>query len=356
MNAILARREVRIGTRLTTSAALGAAALLVYAACAASAQETPEGLPFPAHKTAILRKDGAVYFVEGRVTIPAGVEVTILNDIKIVGAGEGATIEVIGSLVVHGVRGREVLFENVTIEPQETFKEIHMDMAILSGSSLKTATDVRANGHLFLELFDFIGGATADVTMASGSVELSSVCAENQINIRVRPPDGSTTTRLKVNIRGCIQGLMRECEPHVSRIGLRGGLDVDGGNEIVLRSSRVGGDLCALRNWDKSLIFDACKVDAKRLEITHDKAGKFAKAQFAKCDVYSPKMLLRAPIKKGKKDTAKLARFFFGGQGDPKVVMSSIVEDAQDDPEKNGVTVKLAKVKTRAHEMGGPRD
>jgi len=335
---------------------LGAICVAAWAASGTPAAAAPEALPLPVNRTAILRKDGAVYFIEGRVQIPAGIEVTILNDIRIIGRGPDATIEVVGTLVVHGVGGREVVFENVTVEPQADFKEVHMDMAIFEGGGVKSPKDVSINGHLFLELFDFVRGALLDVRVASGSVELSSVCAETPIKIAIVPPDGATDNKVKVNVRGCGQGQNRPCEPHVNRVGLKGGLDVSGANEIVVRSTRVSGALCAIRNWRKSLIFDACKIQSSRLEVTHNEAGKFVKAQFAKCDIYSPVVLFRAPIKKGKKDTAKVQRFYFGGEGDPKVVLSEIIEDKTDDPEKNGVRVKLDKVKTRAHAMAGPAE
>jgi hypothetical protein len=140
------------------------------------------------------------------------------------------------------------------------------------------------------------------------------------------------------------------------RIGLRDGLAVSGANEIVVRSSRIGGDLCAIRNWRKSLILDACKIQSERLEVTHEEAGNFSRAQFAKCDVYSPVALFFAPLTKGKKDTAKVQRFFWNGEADWKAVMAGVVHDSADDPEKNGVVVKLSKVKTRAHAMGGPAE
>jgi len=344
--------------RGTWTALVGLAGVLVILATGgvSSAQDADEPLPLPVDKTAILRKDGAVYYVEGRVTIPAGVEVTILNDIEVFGRGEGATIAVEGSFVVHGVREREVVFHDVTIEVQPEFEDLHMDMAILDGGGVRGPEGAAVNGDIFFELFDFVHGATLDVRVASGSVELSTVCSETPVKIEVVPPEDATDNKIKVNIRGCGQGTLKTCEPHPLRIGLRGGLEVSGAQEIVVRSTRVGGDLCAIRNWQKSLIFDACKIQSKALEVTHDAAGYFAKAQFAKCDVYSPSVLFRAPVEKGKKDTAHVQRFFFAGEGDEDVVMEKIVKDAADDPEHNGVVVRLDKVKTRAHEMAGPAE
>ena len=80
------------------------------------AQGRGREIPFPVKKTTILRTEKVTYVVEGRQTIPAGVEITCLRDVYVVGKGKDAIIEVKGSLKVHGVGAREVIFENVKIE------------------------------------------------------------------------------------------------------------------------------------------------------------------------------------------------------------------------------------------------
>src|SRR5688572_11119507 len=102
--------------RASTAWALAAAAAMLIPA--ARAEDPAVEKPFPVDRTQILSKEKSVYTVEGRVRIPKGVEISVLKEIIVKAKGSApAVIEVEGSLTVHGVFSREVIFEDVTIEP-----------------------------------------------------------------------------------------------------------------------------------------------------------------------------------------------------------------------------------------------
>ena len=338
--------------------AAAVAAFLVGGSGTEPASASPaEPLPFPCDRSQILSKDKSIYTVEGRVHIPKGVEVSVQKDIIIRGKGGApAVIEVEGSLTVHGVYQREVFFENVTVEPCPQFTQITMDMTVFRGESggVKTGRDQSVEGPLQIEQFDFIGGATMDVTFAAGSVVLSSVCANNPIRIRTLKPPGKENNNVRIFLRGCPQDPQVLCTPHGSRVGLVGGLEVDGGDDVTLQLSRIGGDLAAVRNWGQRLIIQGLKINSTLLEVTNAKAGQFQRVQFANCDIYSNTVTVSAPLEKGVKDTLTMDRCWFKGVVDPKKIFADTVKDSEDDPAKNGVKVILVKPEERAKELAGP--
>jgi hypothetical protein len=340
------------------AAAVIAACLVPGPLPAAPASEEKPGKerPLPVDRTRKLIEEEAVYTVEGRVRIPRGVEVTVLRSSKIVAKGSSpAVIEVEGGFDAIGVFGREVIFENVTVEPQAKYERIHMDMVIFrGGGGFRTPKETPVEGYLLLENLDIVSGAAMDVLYQAGSVELSTVCAETPVRIRAVEKEGSSKNQVRVFVRGCPQDPMKKCTPHGGRVGLTGGLEVDGGDDVTVQLSRVGGALCAVRNWGQRLIFDGMKINSRKVEITHRKAGQFQRVQCAKCDVYSQEWLAHAPLEKGVKDTFTVDRCWFNGVTDLKEIFEKVVQDGADDPEKNGVRVQIPKVNARPLELAGP--
>ena len=314
-----------------------------------------EAVPFPVEKTTILRNEKAVYFVEGRRRIPKGVDLTVLRGVRIVGRGKDATLEVEGNFSAHGVFDREVVFENVTLVPMPVFGNIRIDQTIFSGGGVVCPESAPCSGYFMLELMDFVNGAKLDLTVAAGSAELSSVCADAPVRIRAVDTAGDKGNTVKVEIRGCIQDSRFKCQPHGGRVGLVGGLDLQGANEMIVRLSRLGGALTAVRDWRKGLIFDGNKVDSKRLELTQPAAGRFSKAQLFKCDVYSSEVVFSAPPANAKEvEDTPIERFWFLKAPTDKAAAEALIQDGADAPETNGVRVKVGKLNERPLQLAGP--
>ena len=339
-------------------ASLHAALLFVALPIAAAPPPAPpaEERPFPVDRTQILSDEKVVYTVEGRVRIPKGVEITCQKDVHVKAKGSApAIIEVEGSLKVHGVGDREVIFEKVFVEPQKTFKSIFLDMCwFRDGGGVRTPEGVAVSGDLFLEHCDHSKGAGFEVVVEQGEVKMSSICSDGPTRIRVvRPPDAKSD-RVQVFLRGSGDGGI--CKNHSSRRGFGGGLEVDGGEDVTIQLSRTGGALTAVRNWGKRLIFDGMKVNSETLEFSHRDAGKFAAVQCAKLDIYAGKVVAKAPLAKGVKDVLTMDRCWFNGIEDPKKVFADVIQDNADDPENNGVHVQLPKINARPLELAGAMD
>lgn len=331
------------------------AAVLTCATLADAGNEPPAAVPFPVDKTRILKVDDAVYYVEGRCTIPQGAEVTVLKGAQILGRGKDPTLVVEGGLKIHGITGKEVVIEGVTVEPAAKFDAIKIDETIFrKGGGIRTAAAAPCDGYFMLELTDFTDTAALDLTLRAGSVEMSNVCCESSVHLAAADDPTTKSNSVRFEIRGCVQGKTTECRPHKSRIGLRGGLVAESADEIVVRLSRIGGALASVRDWRKSLIFDGNKVDARRLEFVQPVAGRFKVAQLFKCDVYSPKVAFTAPVAKpGETEEIRFERFCFADAGLDEKAVEDIVEDAADAPATNGVRAKITKLNERPLGLGG---
>ncbi len=313
-------------------------------------------LPFPVDRTVILSDEKVVYTVEGRVRIPRGVEITCQRDVHVKAKGSSpAVIEVEGSLKVTGVSAREVIFEKVTVEPCAKFLAIRIDSTwFRDGGGVRTPKDVSVEGDLFLELCDLSRGAGFDVLFHSGEVKLSSICTDGTTRIRTVPRPGSGDSNVRVFIRGSGQGGV--CKNHSQRVGFAGGLEVDGGDDVTIQLSRIGGALCSVRNWGQRMIFNGNKVNSTKLVFGHRTAGRFQKAQCTNLDVYSPEVVVEAPPVDAMKDTFVMDRCWFQGITDPRSILANVIKDGADDPSKNGARVNLPKVDARPHELAGPVD
>jgi hypothetical protein len=314
--------------------------------------------PLPVDRTRKLIEEEAVWTVEGRVRIPRGIEVTVLRNCIIRAKGsEPAVIEVEGGFDAVGVLAKEVVFENVVVEPQAKFEKIHMDMVIFrGGGGVRTPKDASVDGSLAVENVDFLKGASFDVEFTRGSVALATACALGNSRIRTTDREGTGPSQVRIVVRGCNQDPEHYCTPHSRRVGLVGGLEVDGGDEVTVITNRLGGALAAVRNWGRKLIFDGNKVTAGKLEFSHVEAGRFPLVQCAKLDVYAAKVSATAPPKKGVRDVLTMDRCWFRGIVEPKRIFEDVILDGSDDPESNGVRVQLPKINERAMCLAGSED
>jgi hypothetical protein len=314
--------------------------------------------PLPVDRTQKLIEEGAVYTVAGRVRIRRGIEITVLRNCRIQGTGSTpAVIEVEGGFDCIGVLDREVILENVTVEPCPKFERMHMDMAIFRGTGgIRTAKDAPVDGYFMLENFDMVGQTAMDVTFQSGTIELSSACFDGPVRIRTVTPPGKDRDQVRIFIRGCHQEPRHKCNPHGGRVGLVGGLEVDGGDDVTIQLSRIGGSLCSVKNWGQRLIFDGNKVNSGKLEFAHRKAGSYQRVQCAKLDIYSTEVSAFAPADPVQKDTFSMDRCWFKGYEDPKAILEKVIKDGADDPKANGARVSLPKVNTRPLELAGDKD
>jgi hypothetical protein len=327
---------------------------LVLLPTPSAAQSRGKEIPFPVDKTQILRREKVVYVVEGRKTIPEGVEITCLRDVYVVGKGEGATIVVEGALKVHGVEDREVIFENVVIELASEFRDVQMDQTIFrKGAALRTPQKKSVQGKLFLELVDFREDAQLAVTFSSGSIDVRATCSATPTIIKAVTPKETEENKVRLFVFGCAESHMNP----VTHPGLIGGLIVEGVYDATIRTNRMAGPLSAFRDC-RSLIFDGNKVNSTKLEFMQYEAGGFRKTKIMKCDIYSEKVTFYSgKVDEKTVDKIKIDRCWFKGLQNPKVVQKKIIQDGQDDAEgENKTRVILGKLGKRPLELAGSWD
>jgi hypothetical protein len=316
----------------------GAALLLALAASpsAPAAGALPEEKPFPVpDRSVILREEGTIYLVEGRVRIPKGIEIAVQKDVYIrAKGGAPAVIEVEGDFKVHGVSAREVIFEGVTVEPAPAFGEIQLDSCIFrKGGGLATPKDGSADGEILLQFCRFEDKSRCDLALAGTSLQVLDSSTSGPLRIRgAGSPE--KPNRLKAVVRG----------------GNHRGLEARGIADLTVRLNGLLSDPLVLADV-ATLVFDGNKVEGKELRIEQSRAGGFARTQFMKCDLYAKALVFRAPVQAGKSDSLVLDKCWFEGITDPAKIAERI-RDAADDP-STGVKVSVQNPLERPLELAG---
>jgi len=304
-----------------------------------------EEIPFPTKRSTILRKGGVVYYVEGRQRIPWGCEISCQKDVKIVGRGAGAVLEVEGSLQIHGVTDREVIIENLWIEPAPKFEDIHLDMVIFrGGGGLRTPKGQACRGgRVFIENADFQSGTTINVGLESGKLDLTASTASDPVVIRGMAAKDMSQSSLKVVIRGCV---------HMGGTdGLAGGLFVSGCRDLTVRINRLGGATSEFVD-NTTCLFDGNKVNSAHLIFRQTRSGRMSKTKLLKCDIYSTKVTLAAP--EAKKERVTLDKCWFKGLTKKKQILEQVITDGEDGG--SGAYAKFLKINKRAQELAGAVD
>jgi hypothetical protein len=318
--------RVVAGALLASSIACGAAA-------AADAEK-----PLPFDHTTIL-PSGGVYFVEGRVRIPKGVEITIQKDTKLVGHGKDAVIEVEGQLQIHGVGDSKVLVDGVTFEAQPTFGDIRLDMVKVTGTSrgIVTPKGKSADGRIFVQNTEFEGVAGLDVTMIGNEVDLQRVYVRAPVRVKGVDPEGSSGNKVKLNLLNNCSG-SATVEPGA----LMGGIVVERVHEVVVRACRIGGEKASFSDCEM-VAFDGNQVRCAAVEFKWSEPGHLGNTSITKCDVLAEKVSAWAPAAPGKIEKIPCDKCWFEGETNEKTVREKYLRDRDDDP-KCGVQFDVTKL------------
>ncbi|MHC4471365.1 MAG: hypothetical protein ACYS99_10415 [Planctomycetota bacterium] len=317
-----------------------AAALALLLLAAPLGGQELEEKPFPTEKSTILRKGKVRYVVEGKMTIPEGVEISVQKDVYIVAKGEGATIRVEGTLDVHGVYLREVIFEGVTIELAPKVKDVRLDQVVFrNGGGLVTEPKTATTGNLTVLNATFKDTAAFDVTFAQGLIDLSEGSTSDTTRIRAEKKEGQEKNKVRVSVRGSNLNNL-----HIAKA-----------DDATVRLTQISGGTAEFRDC-RTLTFDGNKVNATVLDIAHTIPGGLAKTRVTKCDIYSETVILKAPKRDGRSvDKVVFDRCWWRGETDPKVVRKNILKDAGTSPE-NGAKIALGKLMKRPNELAGAID
>lgn len=323
--------------------------MLLLAAAAASAGNEK---PLPTSRSRILNERGVTYVVEGRRTIPWGCEISIAREVTIVGKGD-AVLEVAGSLQIHGVDGFEVTIKGVRIEPAPMFEQIRLDKVIfVQGGGVLADGKKPVRGSIVVENTDFAPGVRLDVAMTGGQVLLLNAMFREPARILAARTEGKRNA-LKVSINGCYyHPQIGDKSNRAPRSGFLGGLFLTGVSKGLVRNSRLAGDKSLFLDCP-DLTFDGNKVNSTELVFQTTVAGGLGRTKVQKCDIYSNKLVFRAPPR-ASKQRILVDKCWFRDLTRAKDVDARIVVDGKDD-EDCGAVATLKSIKKKPLQLAGKR-
>ena len=310
--------------------------------------------PLPTRNSIILSRGGTTYFVEGRQKIPWGCEISVQKDIKIVGRGKDAVLEVAGSLQVHGITDKEVIIENLVIEPAARFEEIRLDMVRMYGGGVTNPGKMPVDGRVVLENSELHKGMVVDLTMTGGEVRLLNCMFREPVKIRGVPEKGKSKSTVKAEITSCYLKPRRRgaVKQGTSYSGLLGGLFLTGVRNAVVRINRLAGPTSEFVDCP-GLTLDGNKINSHKLVLRHSRNGGFKGTKVQKCDIYSGKLILHSPAGK-KREKVPFDKCWFLDLKKAKDIQAKVIEDGNDNPEC-GVVAIFRKINTRPLELAGGR-
>jgi hypothetical protein len=326
-------------------------AALVLAATAAAGEERP----LPVRTSITLNRDGAVYYVEGRQTIPWGAEVNVQKRIEIVGRGDDAVLEVAGALNLIGLPEGPCYITNLRIELAPRFRLVRLyETLFRDGGGVFASAERPAAGALVIENAELLRKVKLDVTMQGGKLRLLNTMFYHPVHIRAVPEEGKSGATLKVDV------ISNFLKPYALRkrtewsgySGFVEGFFLTGADKPVVRNNRFRGKAEIVDC--PGLTFDGNRVDTDRLVIRHSVNGGFRKTRIQKCDFTLKELVLSSPAGKAK-EKVPVDKCWFRGVTDPRSIHQSFIRDGNDD-ESCGVKALLRKInKTPLGLAGTPK-
>lgn len=286
----------------------------------------PDETPLPVEKSSLLKDRDTTYVVEGRQTIPSGVEITLQKGVRLVGRG-GAVLVVEGQFVAHGISGTEISISGLRIVPGDEVQQLHLDMCDFSGGGVVTEKDRSTDGMITLENCDF-GSAPVDLAIRAGKLKVMSVQCGSVLRIRGVAPEGKRN----------------RAEASIRTSSLRGGIEITGVEDVTMRGNALRGTTVLFKDVEK-LAFDANKVESGTLAFEQSVAGRFRKTKIDKCDLLCATLRVFAPVGEKTRETVVIQKCWFGGVLDEDE-LAEIVQDREDD-ETNAVKVRIKKPSKR---------
>jgi len=304
--------------------------------------------PFPL-KTTTLKRDGAVYTVEGRVRIPRSQTIVSLRHMKLKGIGPDAVLEVAGKLEMKAVTGGAVTIENVTIELLPDCKELALTSATFTGTSgLRSSEEGPNSAKVYLSSTKFRGKAACDLKMSGGRVDLHQSHSDSPVRIMGVHP--SEKNRAKLTVRLLSNNGTENGRP----TGLMGGLFLTGAWDASITSCDMAGAHSVIAN-NRGLLFAANNMRSKLAEFRQDAPKAFARTKIQNSDFRGPDTLFFAPVNPAKPD--KLTRIILDGcyfqrRTDSDIIRDLLIRDSGREP-KSGMLVTFKKISERPRNLGG---
>lgn len=277
--------------------------------------------PLPLTGRPTVRADGTTYVIDGKQTIPKGAAVRVEADVLIRGIN-GASLDVRGSLQIHGTQDHWVKIENVdfsaTVAPENG---LHFDMANLGGCRFVTAEADAFEGGLTIENSALQSDCKLALRVQSGFVRFMTANVKIPIRIETLPTKG---TPAEVAIRTC---WAKE-------------ITLVGPSDATIRNAELKGAVEA--SGFTSLVVDGCEV-AGNLTFRQGPEGSFAGLSLLKCNVLSGwRLRLARPVApKTPMEKVRVEKFYFAAANGKSDVSDKAIRDRIDDgADDESVSVK----------------
>jgi hypothetical protein len=285
---------------------------------AARADGEDKGTPLPVDKSQTLKTEGKSYVIDGPTVIPAGIELTILRGIRVLGINN-ASLEVRGGLKAHGTQGVWVVFQNVDFSPTSSPNlGIHFDMVDFQSCKFKHSDAQGFDGKFQFENSTFQRTCDFDVRITGQSISIVRVEFGIPVRIRLARP-GARKPDFGVGIG---QSWFRD-------------LVIVGPGVANVRNSELRKGL-EVRNV-LALAVDGCDSSGN-ISVLQGEEDTFANVTLTKTNLFDgAKLVLSRPEgPKVKPEKVKVDKFFFGPKNGVGVTsdkeVAAQIQDKADDP------------------------
>ncbi len=319
-------------------------ALAVHAVLGGLDVRAPAEELFPL-TTTTLKTDGRLLYVEGRAELGHTERVVSLRATTISGRGEGATLVVHDELELRAVTGGAVILQDLRIELAADFEALSMISCELRRTSLvHSVEDGSHEGKIYLGKTTFAGRTELALRMSGGAATIQGCSFDRPFRILGIPRSEKQASQVEVKVLGC----------NGQRVGIFGGLRIEGAKECHVAFSDLGGEEVALVECAK-LELTGNNVRADRFELRQAQPGKFDDTKIKACDVRSPRIVLAAPRKEGGTEKAVFDESWFGGGTDEESIRAERIADARSE-QGSGVEADLKKIRELPLGLGGGRE
>ncbi len=316
--------------------------VLVFPALAplASAQ-----IPFPVDENQRLEELGENFTVTGRVRIPRRLSIEAMRAITIRGEGDGATLEISGTVKMRAATGGQIEFRDVWVELTPECKEISLADCIFKGrGGIRPSPDGPSDTKIFFERVEFEHSASMTVEASSGSILMDGCHLDGPLVLRGVPRSETVKSGFTASLYGSsgkVQGRVR---------GLLGGITVEGLKDGTIRACDMAGPQ-ALFIDNRKLTFDGNNARATRVEFRNTVSGGFGGLKITKSDFRADKLVLLSPSQENKSDRLTFDNCYFRGMQDLGTLRGEMLEDAENS--ESGVTAVLRDVRSQPHGLAG---
>ncbi len=326
--------------------ALAVSCVLVFSAFTSQASLASAQIPFPVDKNQRLEELGEAFKVTGRMRIPRRLSLEAMRAITITGEGDGATLEISGSVKMRAATGGQIEFRNVWVEVTPECREISLANCIFKGrGGVRPSPDGPSDAKIFFEAVEVEHSASMTIEASGGSLLMDRCYLDGALVLRGIPRSETVKSGFTISVYGS------SGKEESGRVrGLLGGITVEGIKDGTIRTCDMAGPQ-ALFIDNRKLTFDGNNVRAKRAEFRNTVNSGFDGLKISKTDFRGDKLVLSSPLQEQRLERLMFDNCYFRGVEDLDTIRKEMLEDAENS-ESSAVAV-LRDVRSQPSGLAG---